>query len=41
MAQRADAKDTIVVPGASHVVMISHPSVVANLIEKAAAAAAK
>jgi pimeloyl-ACP methyl ester carboxylesterase len=38
MAQRAGAKDTIVVEGASHVVMISHPSVVANLIEKAAAA---
>lgn len=41
MAQRAGAKDTIVVKGASHVVMISHPSVVANLIEKAAAATAK
>ncbi|WP_454634124.1 alpha/beta fold hydrolase [Bradyrhizobium cenepequi] len=41
MAQRAGAKDTIVVRGASHVVMISHPLVVANLIEKAAAAAAK
>lgn len=41
MAQRAGAKDTIVVRGASHVVMISHPLVVANLIEKAAVAAAK
>ncbi len=41
MAQRAGAKDTIVVRGASHVVMISHPLVVANLIEKAAAATAK
>jgi pimeloyl-ACP methyl ester carboxylesterase len=41
MAERADAKNTIVVKGASHVVMISHPSVVANLIEKAAAATAK
>jgi pimeloyl-ACP methyl ester carboxylesterase len=38
MAQRAGAKEAIVVKGASHVVMISHPSVVANLIEKAAAA---
>jgi pimeloyl-ACP methyl ester carboxylesterase len=41
MAQRAGAKDTIVVKGASHVVMVSHPSVVANLIEKAAAATVK
>ncbi|MDB5605847.1 MAG: alpha/beta hydrolase [Bradyrhizobium sp.] len=41
MAQRAGAKDTIVVKGASHVVMASHPSVVANLIEKAAAATVK
>jgi pimeloyl-ACP methyl ester carboxylesterase len=38
MAQRAGAKDTIVVKGASHVVMISNPSVVADLIERAAAA---
>jgi pimeloyl-ACP methyl ester carboxylesterase len=38
MAQRAGAKEAIVVKGASHVVMISHPSVVANLIKKAAAA---
>ena len=36
MAQRAGSKDTIVVRGASHVVMVSHPSVVADLIEKAA-----
>jgi pimeloyl-ACP methyl ester carboxylesterase len=41
MAQRAGAKDIIVVEGASHVVMISDPSVVANLIEKAAAATVK
>jgi pimeloyl-ACP methyl ester carboxylesterase len=41
MAQRAGAKNTIVVKGASHVVMISHPSIVADLIEKAAAATAK
>jgi pimeloyl-ACP methyl ester carboxylesterase len=40
MAQRAGARESIVVEGASHVVMISHPSVVADLIEKAAAAAA-
>jgi pimeloyl-ACP methyl ester carboxylesterase len=41
MAQRAGAKEIIVLRGASHVVMISHPSVVANLIEKAAAATGK
>jgi pimeloyl-ACP methyl ester carboxylesterase len=41
MAQRAGARDTIVVKGASHVVMVSHPSVVANLIEKAAVATVK
>lgn len=38
MAQRAGAKETIVVKGAPHVVMVSHPSVVAKLIEKAATA---
>jgi pimeloyl-ACP methyl ester carboxylesterase len=38
MAQRAGAKDTIVVKGAPHLVMVSHPSVVADVIEKAAAA---
>ena len=36
--QRAHAKKVVEVPGASHVVMISHPDVVANLIEDAAAA---
>jgi pimeloyl-ACP methyl ester carboxylesterase len=41
MAQRAHAKDTVVVQGASHVVMVSHPTVVANLIERAAAATVK
>jgi pimeloyl-ACP methyl ester carboxylesterase len=41
MAERAGAKDTVVVKGASHVVMVSHPSVVAELIEKAARASAK
>jgi pimeloyl-ACP methyl ester carboxylesterase len=37
MAQRAGAKDTIVVKGAPHLIMVSHPSVVADVIEKAAA----
>jgi pimeloyl-ACP methyl ester carboxylesterase len=41
MAQRAGAKDTMVVKGASHAVMVSHPLVVADLIEKAAVATAK
>lgn len=36
MAQRAHAKATVVVKGASHVVMVSHPQDVAQLIEKAA-----
>jgi pimeloyl-ACP methyl ester carboxylesterase len=34
--QRAGAKKVVEVPGASHVVMISHPDVVADLIEQAA-----
>jgi len=38
MAKRAAAKDVVVVKGASHVVMVSHPDAVARLIEKAAAA---
>ncbi|WP_051110822.1 alpha/beta hydrolase [Rhizobium sp. 2MFCol3.1] len=37
MAERAKAKDTVVVKGASHVLMVSHPDTVAKLIEKAAA----
>lgn len=37
MAQRAGSKKTVVVTGSSHVVMVSHPDVVANLIETAAA----
>lgn len=37
MAQRASAHATVVVPGASHVVMVSHPDAVARLIEQAAA----
>ena len=36
MAERAGAKKTIAVKGASHVVMVSHPAVVANLIEEGA-----
>lgn len=38
MAERAHAKKTVVVKGASHVVMVSNPKVVASLIETAAAA---
>lgn len=38
MAERAKSKKTVVVKGASHVVMISHPKDVASLIEKAAKA---
>ena len=38
MAKRANSKETIVVNGASHVVMISHPDAVVKVIEHAAAA---
>ncbi|MDI1296887.1 MAG: alpha/beta hydrolase [bacterium] len=38
MAKRAGSKKTIVVPGASHVVMTSNPGAVAELIEEAATA---
>lgn len=38
MAERAHSKDTIVVKGASHVVMVSHPDTVGKLIEEAASA---
>lgn len=38
MAQRAGARETVVVKGASHVVMVSHPAEVAQLIERAAKA---
>ncbi|MFA6114735.1 MAG: alpha/beta hydrolase [Sphingomonas sp.] len=38
MAERAHARKTVVVEGASHVVMISHPAEVASLIEEAAQA---
>jgi pimeloyl-ACP methyl ester carboxylesterase len=35
MAERAGSKHTVVVEGASHVVMVSQPQAVANLIEEA------
>lgn len=38
MAERAHSLRTVVVPGASHVVMTSHPAAVAELIEEAASA---
>lgn len=38
MAKRANAKKTVVIDGASHVVMTSHPNEVAKLIEEAASA---
>lgn len=37
MAERAHARKTVEVPGASHVVMLSHPAEVTALIEEAAA----
>jgi pimeloyl-ACP methyl ester carboxylesterase len=40
MAARANAKEAITVKGASHVVMVSHPKVVAAMIERAAASRA-
>ena len=36
MAKRADAKEAIKIKGASHVVMVSHPDEVAQMIERAA-----
>lgn len=41
MAQRAKAKKIVEVPGASHVVMTSHPDKVTALILEAATAIAK
>jgi pimeloyl-ACP methyl ester carboxylesterase len=38
MAERAKSRQTVVVKGASHVVMVSHAPAVATLIEKAATA---
>ncbi len=39
MAERAKARETVVIKGASHVVMVSHPTTVAKIIQHAAAAA--
>lgn len=36
MAQRAGARDTVAIAGASHAVMVSHPAEVAAMIEEAA-----
>ena len=41
MAARAHSQGTVVIKGASHVVMVSHPEPVARLIEKAAAKASQ
>ncbi len=38
MAKRAGSRETVAVKGASHVVMVSHPDLVARLIVRAAAA---
>lgn len=38
MARRAGSREAVAVPGASHVVMISHPHLVSALIQRAAAA---
>lgn len=38
MAQRAHARETVVIKGGSHVVMVSHPGTVAAVIEQAAGA---
>lgn len=38
MAERANSKETVAVNGASHVVMVSHPDAVAEIIEHAAIA---
>jgi pimeloyl-ACP methyl ester carboxylesterase len=38
MAERATSRETVIVKGASHVVMVSNPRIVATLIERAAAA---
>jgi pimeloyl-ACP methyl ester carboxylesterase len=37
MAERAGSKETVVIKGASHVLMVSHPDAVASLIRRAAA----
>jgi pimeloyl-ACP methyl ester carboxylesterase len=38
MAERAHAVRTVVIEGASHAVMVSHPTEIATLIEDAASA---
>ncbi len=38
MAERANSQQTVVIKGASHVVMVSHPDAVAKMIEAAASA---
>ena len=38
MAQRANSKETVVIPGGSHVIMVSNPHAVADMIEQAAKA---
>jgi pimeloyl-ACP methyl ester carboxylesterase len=40
MAKRAGAKETVEIKGSSHVVMMSHPDALVNMIDKAAAATA-
>jgi pimeloyl-ACP methyl ester carboxylesterase len=40
MAERAQSRRTVAIPGASHVVMLSHPREVARLIDEAATATA-
>jgi len=41
MAERAKSKETVVVKGASHVLMVSHPDTVSKVIEHAAKSATK
>lgn len=36
MAERAGSKNTVVIEDASHVVMVSHPQAVADIIKQAA-----
>ncbi len=38
IAERANSKETVAVNGSSHVVMISHPDAIAEIIEHAATA---
>jgi pimeloyl-ACP methyl ester carboxylesterase len=38
MAERAHSKQTVVIKGGSHVIMVSHPDIVSNLIENVATA---